>query len=649
MASNTSQSRGLTEQGPMAFVGRQRELALLRDAVSGGGVVVSVHGPAGIGKSALLTRFARALSDASIPHVLLDGRTIEPSIFGFQSALAAGLRQPINDLATLRSVLHDRGPLTLIVDGYDRLWLLDQWICTEFTAALPMHVSLVIGSRRALGRNWRFECVRCAALHLLPLGPLVQQEAITLLTQRGVADADALMLSRDAGGHPLTLTLIGAVARLGGNRLRAAAANVVQELAALFLEEIDDRTVRHGVEAAACVRRVTVGLLRTMVPDADAERLFRTMQQLPLFESGENGLVLHDGARGAIASALRAADPERAASYERAAWRHVRAGAASAPSGQLWQFCADMIFLLRHPAVRSAFFPADTQPASPEPARDADRDQIRSIVQRYDGRTAADTASAWMARDLAAFRVVRDADGLVEAFYWAVDPFRMDARIYAQDPVAAAWWTDLRQRDGARGGTAIFMRRHLCREHGEGYCPAQAACWLDIKRLYMEMRPTLRWVYTGHRDFEQHLDAMRPLGFAPIPELRKTVDGIAFHTLLLDMGPGSFDAWLTGVVAAELGGADDRLLDPGAREVVIDSRRIPLTRNEFGVMSLLHARAGQAVTRDELLDEVWGAAWDGSSNVVEAVVKSLRRKLDDRADCIRTVRGIGYLYRAQSE
>ena len=50
--------------------------------------------------------------------------------------------------------------------------------------------------------------------------------------------------------------------------------------------------------------------------------------------------------------------------------------------------------------------------------------------------------------------------------------------------------------------------------------------------------------------------------------------------------------------------------------------------------------------RETLLREVWGYDWAGGSNVVEAVVSSLRRKLGPRAFALETVRGVGYRLRA---
>jgi len=63
-------------------------------------------------------------------------------------------------------------------------------------------------------------------------------------------------------------------------------------------------------------------------------------------------------------------------------------------------------------------------------------------------------------------------------------------------------------------------------------------------------------------------------------------------------------------------------------------------------MRQLYARDGLPVRRDELLTEVWGEAFDGQSNVVDAVIREIRRKLGPQAEVIRTVRGIGYSLQA---
>jgi DNA-binding response OmpR family regulator len=114
---------------------------------------------------------------------------------------------------------------------------------------------------------------------------------------------------------------------------------------------------------------------------------------------------------------------------------------------------------------------------------------------------------------------------------------------------------------------------------------------------------------------------------------------------MLDFGAGSVDGWLAKLVACELGIATSSLLDIGARELTVGSRRVPLTPREFDTLNVLVQHTGNVVHRDELLTNVWGDDTDVASNVVDVVVRSLRKKLAERANAIETISGIGYRLR----
>lgn len=81
-------------------------------------------------------------------------------------------------------------------------------------------------------------------------------------------------------------------------------------------------------------------------------------------------------------------------------------------------------------------------------------------------------------------------------------------------------------------------------------------------------------------------------------------------------------------------------VDTGAHQVFRDGAEIPLTTKEFAVLEQLALRAGQVVSKSEILDHVWDFAYDGDPNIVEVYISTLRRKLG--AGLIHTVRGAGY-------
>jgi two-component system OmpR family response regulator len=78
-----------------------------------------------------------------------------------------------------------------------------------------------------------------------------------------------------------------------------------------------------------------------------------------------------------------------------------------------------------------------------------------------------------------------------------------------------------------------------------------------------------------------------------------------------------------------------------AREVHVDGRKVSLTQREFDLLDYLVRRAGRVVTRDELLESVWGFVSPGETRTVEVHVAQLRKKLG-HPDLIETVRGLGY-------
>jgi two-component system OmpR family response regulator len=87
-------------------------------------------------------------------------------------------------------------------------------------------------------------------------------------------------------------------------------------------------------------------------------------------------------------------------------------------------------------------------------------------------------------------------------------------------------------------------------------------------------------------------------------------------------------------------------LDPAAHTVRRSGVMVPLTAREFALLHFLMDRAGDVVTRTELLEAVWDANYDGLSNVVDVHVANVRRKLElpGKPAPIDTVRGVGYRF-----
>jgi two-component system OmpR family response regulator len=95
--------------------------------------------------------------------------------------------------------------------------------------------------------------------------------------------------------------------------------------------------------------------------------------------------------------------------------------------------------------------------------------------------------------------------------------------------------------------------------------------------------------------------------------------------------------------AAELR-AGDLVLDPARRRVFRAAVEVELSAREFDILHLFMARAGQCLTRYQILDEVWDGETDLRSNVIDVYIASLRAKVDKPfgRHAIETLRGAGY-------
>ncbi len=91
----------------------------------------------------------------------------------------------------------------------------------------------------------------------------------------------------------------------------------------------------------------------------------------------------------------------------------------------------------------------------------------------------------------------------------------------------------------------------------------------------------------------------------------------------------------------------DLTLNRKSRQVIRNGRSIELTAKEFDLLDYLMTYPRQVLTRDRILEEVWGYDFMGDSNIIEVYIRYLRLKLEAEGEprLIQTVRGVGYVLR----
>jgi len=83
-------------------------------------------------------------------------------------------------------------------------------------------------------------------------------------------------------------------------------------------------------------------------------------------------------------------------------------------------------------------------------------------------------------------------------------------------------------------------------------------------------------------------------------------------------------------------------IDRRGREVRVNGVPVSLTATEFNLLATLAQRRGRVLSRQSLLDQLWGVETSGESRTIDVHVRHLREKLGAAAECIETVRGFGY-------
>ncbi|MFB5673285.1 response regulator transcription factor [Paenibacillus terreus] len=95
---------------------------------------------------------------------------------------------------------------------------------------------------------------------------------------------------------------------------------------------------------------------------------------------------------------------------------------------------------------------------------------------------------------------------------------------------------------------------------------------------------------------------------------------------------------------------EDLMLDNDSREVIRGGQRLELTAKEFELLNLFMQNPKRVLSRDLIMDKIWGYDYSGESNVLEVYIAMLRQKTEEHGGkrLIQTIRGAGYILRGDS-
>ena len=467
------------------FVGRTSELALFATALATDRpafAVLHVHGVGGVGKSALLRMFADQARQAGRSVVLIDGHDVQPNQVSFAAAF--------DESAAAE-------PFVVLVNSYELLSPLDDWLRTDFIAGLPAGSLVVLAGRRAPTAGWRDDPGWRGMSRTLSLTNLETEDAVAYLACAGVPAAVRDPVAAATRGHPLAL---GLVVDVLAQRPDATPEDllgdpdVVAALTLRLLEQAPDARHRAALATCAIARFTTEVSLRAALQAQDVHEVFGWLRGLSCMEAGARGIYPHDLARDVIEADLRWRDED----LYRQLWHRSRAFSQqrikASDGADRREHIFDLVFTTRTDPVSRRYWRWESfGTAAPEPATPADRAAILDLVAAHEGPASRRIAAEWWERAPDAFTVYRRGGevGGMAAWVTLTDAISRDA---PSDPVVAAVRAHIARQGGLRPGDEVLLRRFLVdREVYQDPSPA-----VDLSMIahfeFVASRPRLAWI-----------------------------------------------------------------------------------------------------------------------------------------------------------
>jgi hypothetical protein len=515
------------------------QLAGLLDTV-GSSTVAFIHGPGGIGKSALLHELGHRAEAAGVSVWFVEGRDQDVA----QERLTEGLR-----------AIADRRRWLLLLDTYEQVPVLGGLLREALGTPRAANLSVVIAGRRPPEPAW-LELDFGERLLVLRLGPISKDRARELVVHRGLVDAEAIdRVTAWAGGSPLALA-VATDALLAGQTLDLDQLDTDAMLATMLLQRIAGDELkgqdREVIAVAAIARAVDARLLAAVLPGVDGDSAEEWLRGLSFAEPLGIRVTLHERVRKAVRGVLVAQDPGFEQELRRRIADHLHARAVMGEP----RLSTDLAELVADEVVRWGLAPPPMthRSANVEPG-DAER--------LAESLGAGDSAwwkgvRRWFDEAPQHIIVVRDVAGAPAGFgIWAT-PERSPAWVL-EDAVLGPWLLDARQR--APKGDVLLIRDTFDLTGVTGG-PSPFA---NVGNHAVVMRSGLanmRYMYGGLAPDDHAGQAfMRALGYVRTPELDVRDGERTICCQVNDMGLAGAMGLIRDIVYRDMG-----LLPPAALE-----------------------------------------------------------------------------------
>jgi hypothetical protein len=544
------------------FVGRTAELAVFDGmfVADPPASVVHVHGPGGIGKSALLRQVERLGASRGWSPWRIDGRELPPAPGALEAILAPAGKE--------------ERPLILL-DTYERIAALDGALRGHLIQGLPDRAIVVLAGREHPAPEW-FQDGWEHVTRALALSPLSAAEGRAFVAAHGIADErTAAALVRWSSGSPLALGMASAIARRDGgwqDDHLASDPELVEALVSRLVMAAPGAADRHDdVTAVAAIARVTTAsLLADVLPDVAPNEAQAWLRGQAIAEPVGDGIAMHELVRKALRAQLRRKRPERERDLRRRIADHLHQHAVAGHP----RLVIDLAELVEDPALRWGFGADAARVLRPDALRPGELDAPPEHVRARAGEAWWTTTRALAAAAPEHFVVARDHHDALCGVAIAATPRGASPAALA-DPYFGHWLQHAAEH--VPDGNALVWRDALDLTADErGDLASRVLAVINTGTILRSGLANPRCFYLPISPVNTaSLEFARRSGARRIDGLDVLVGDVVHECHVIDHGPGGVLGGLRATIYAELG-----LPRPPDHGKDLASRATPLTEDD---------------------------------------------------------------------
>lgn len=481
----------LRQQRKINFVGRQAEMDFFEDLLTEKEPVyhlLYIQGPGGQGKTTLLKQYADHCREISTPVIQLDCRNIEPHPDSFRQALITA--SPFGEQEITEAIEKHTGKVVLLIDTYEKLKPLDDWLRMEMLPELPGNLITVICSRSHLSTNWKTDPGWQNIIKVFALKELSAEESAQFLTRRNIPAEQVKRIVNYTHGNPLALSIVADmfVQRKDSHFDPLDSPDIMKTLLEQFVQEVPSPAHKAALELCSIVRVTTEKIIEEVLGPQMALELFNWLVTLTFIEKGPAGIYPHDLVRDAIMTELQWRNPDWYRHLHVRSQHYYMSRLVKQTGEKQRESLFGLLFLHSvNPAVKPFLEFQESGNTWQDKMRKTDREPILAMVKKYEGNDSATCVAQWIDHEACDVWVYRDAEKTPAGFALKINMEKItgpthDDVINALLPYKEKWAI-------AEGQLMTLFYTWMSRHHYQNVSGVQSALFLGIVQWYFT--PTL--------------------------------------------------------------------------------------------------------------------------------------------------------------